>query len=113
MQIVVNLIVVKLFSFSIITRPRYFGIGPYLVRLKLQVSRSFLHTVYPSNTARKRKKSNFKIFEISKKVNDYLHVSVYIYIYIYIYIAVLIFFNNIILTAVPTGITDLKVDCIN
>ena len=76
MQIVVNLIVVKLFSFSNITRPHAIGIGPYLVRLRVQVSRSFLHTVYPSNTARKRKKSNFKFFEKSKKVNDYLHVSV-------------------------------------
>ena len=70
MQIVVNLIDAKLFSFSIITRPRYFEIGPYLVRLKLQVSRSFLHTVYPSNTARKRRNINFKMFEKSKKVRQ-------------------------------------------
>ena len=68
MQIVVNSIVVKLFSFLDITRPHYLGLGPYLVRLKLQVSRSFLHTVYPSKTARKRRKSDFKIFENSKNM---------------------------------------------
>ena len=69
--IVVALIVVNFFSFLNITRPHDLGLGPNLAKSKLQVSRSFLNTICPLKTARKRKNINFKIFEKSKKVNDY------------------------------------------
>ena len=70
--IVVALIVVNFFSCLNITRPHDLGLGPNLSRSNLQVSRSFLDTIHALKTARKRKRSNFKLFEENEeKNNDY------------------------------------------